>query len=154
MVIVATLGAVDNGEQPYRYANLADLWTKTVQAVAATCVMWCILSRRLSILLIILAGIAITGCRAGRVRLRRSGQIFFRGGGAVFAGAAGGAHSSGAVQTRTGGDRRLTIGFALWVYTMLFGLALCAGRAGRRSTFRTGCFGLQLAATEALFGIQ
>ncbi|MEH6675503.1 MAG: sensor histidine kinase [Sulfitobacter sp.] len=110
-----------------------------------------ILSRRLSILLIISLGYCYYRLSGGGGALAAIGTISFGGVAQFLPVLLGGIFWRGA--TRTGAICGLTIGFALWVYTMLLP-SFGAGAALSASTFQDGLFGLQWLRPEALFGIN
>ena len=110
-----------------------------------------ILSRRLSILLIISLGYCYYRLSGGGGALAAIGTISFGGVAQFLPVLLGGIFWRGA--TRTGAICGLTVGFALWVYTMLLP-SFGPGAALSASTFQNGLFGLQWLRPEALFGIN
>lgn len=110
-----------------------------------------ILSRRLSILLIISLGYFYYRLSGGGGALAAIGTISFGGVAQFLPVLLGGIFWRGA--TRTGAVCGLSVGFAIWVYTMLLP-SFGAGAALSVATFQDGLFGMIWMRPEALFGIN
>ncbi|MAJ78221.1 sensor histidine kinase [Sulfitobacter sp. TMED3] len=110
-----------------------------------------ILSRRLSILLIISLGYFYYRLSGGGGALAAIGTISFGGVAQFLPVLLGGIFWRGA--TRTGAVCGLCVGFAIWVYTMLLP-SFGAGAALSVATFQDGLFGMTWLRPEALFGIN
>ncbi|SDW56831.1 hypothetical protein SAMN04488041_102538 [Sulfitobacter pontiacus] len=110
-----------------------------------------ILSRRLSILLIISLGYFYYRLSGGGGALAAIGTISFGGVAQFLPVLLGGIFWRGA--TRTGAVCGLSVGFAIWVYTMLLP-SFGAGAALSVATFQDGLFGMTWLRPEALFGIN
>ena len=110
-----------------------------------------ILSRRLSILLIISLGDFYYRLSGGGGALAAIGTISFGGVAQFLPVLLGGIFWRGA--TRTGAVCGLSVGFAIWVYTMLLP-SFGAGAALSVATFQDGLFGMTWLRPEALFGIN
>lgn len=110
-----------------------------------------ILSRRLSILLIISLGYFYYRLSGGGGALAAIGTISFGGVAQFLPVLLGGIFWRGA--TRTGAVCGLSVGFAIWVYTMLLP-SFGAGAALSVATFQDGLFGMIWLRPEALFGIN
>jgi Na+/proline symporter/nitrogen-specific signal transduction histidine kinase len=110
-----------------------------------------ILSRRLSILLIISLGYFYYRASGGSGALAAIGTISFGGVAQFLPVLLGGIFWRGA--TRTGAVCGLGIGFALWVYTMLLP-SFGPGAVLSAATFEQGLFGLGWLRPEALFGVS
>ena len=110
-----------------------------------------ILSRRLSILLIISLGYFYYRLSGGGGALAAIGTISFGGVAQFLPVLLGGIFWRGA--TRTGAVCGLSVGFAIWVYTMLLP-SFGTGAALSVATFQDGLFGMIWLRPEALFGIN
>ena len=110
-----------------------------------------ILSRRLSILLIISLGYFYYRLSGGGGALAAIGTISFGGVAQFLPVLLGGIFWRGA--TRTGAVCGLSVGFAIWVYTMLLP-SFGTGAALSVATFQDGLFGMTWLRPEALFGIN
>lgn len=109
-----------------------------------------ILSRRLSILLIISLGYFYYRASGGSGALAAIGTISFGGVAQFLPVLLGGIFWRGA--TRTGAVSGLAVGFTLWVYTMLLP-SFGPGAALSVAIFEDGLFGLAWLRPEALFGV-
>ena len=110
-----------------------------------------ILSRRLSILLIISLGYFYYRLSGGGGALAAIGTISFGGVAQFLPALLGGIFWRGA--TRIGAVTGLCVGFALWIFTMLLP-SFGAGAALSAATFEQGLFGIVWLRPEALFGVR
>ncbi len=110
-----------------------------------------ILSRRLSILVIIGLGYIYYGVSGGSGALAAIGLVSFAGVAQFLPAMLGGIFWRGA--TRFGALSGLATGFALWVFTMLLP-SFGPGAALSASVFENGLFGVGLLRPHALFGIE
>tara|TARA_R110002124_G_scaffold94751_2_gene238909 strand:- start:261 stop:2987 length:2727 start_codon:yes stop_codon:yes gene_type:complete len=110
-----------------------------------------ILSRRLSILLIISLGYFYYRLSGGGGALAAIGTISFGGVAQFLPALLGGIFWRGA--TRIGAVTGLCVGFALWIFTMLLP-SFGPGAALSAATFEQGLFGIAWLRPEALFGVR
>jgi signal transduction histidine kinase len=110
-----------------------------------------ILSRRLSILVIIGLGYVYYLASGGSGALAAIGLISFAGVAQFLPAMLGGIFWRGA--TRIGAISGLVVGFALWVFTLLLP-SFGPGAVLSIATFDSGIFGLGLLRPQALFGIE